>query len=133
MSSSPIKKTDEAQVRELIENWARAVRSHDLEGILRNHAPEMLLFDVPPPVQSKGIDAYRKSWDLFYRWFGDVGVFELSELAVTAGNDVAFAHSLLRCAGKDGKELAVRLTICCRKIDGEWTITHEHHSEPSSD
>jgi uncharacterized protein (TIGR02246 family) len=135
MSSSAIKTSDEAQIRDLIENWARAVRSQDIEGIMRHHAPEILMFDVPPPVQSKGIDAYRKTWDVFFRWFGGSGVFDLSELNVTAGDDVAFCTSLLRCAGRDAhgkaEELAVRLTVCCRKIDGQWMVTHEHHSVPS--
>jgi ketosteroid isomerase-like protein len=133
MSSSGIQKTAEAQVRELIENWAGAVRAQDLDGILKHHALDIVMFDVPPPVQSKGIDAYRKTWDVFYRWFGDAGVFDLSELTITAGEDVAFAHGLIRCAGGDANELAVRLTVGCRKIDGQWTVTHEHHSEPSSD
>jgi len=133
MSASEIRKTNEAQVRELIESWARAVRARDIDGILKNHAPEMLLFDVPLPVQSKGIEAYRQSWDVFFRWFSESGVFELSELTITAGDDVAFAHGLIRCAGSDANALTVRLTIGCRKIDGEWTIVHEHHSEPSSD
>jgi ketosteroid isomerase-like protein len=106
MSSSGIKKTEDTQVRELIENWARAVRAHDIDGILKHHAAEMVLFDVPPPVQSKGIDAYQKSWDLFFRWFGDAGVFDLSELTITAGDQVAFGHALIRCAGSDAKELA---------------------------
>jgi ketosteroid isomerase-like protein len=60
MSASEIRKTNEAQVRQLIESWARAVRARDIDGILKNHATEMLLFDVPPPVQSKGIEAYRR-------------------------------------------------------------------------
>jgi hypothetical protein len=29
------------------------------------------MFDVPPPMQSKGIEAYRKSWDLFFSWSDD--------------------------------------------------------------
>ena len=134
MTSSAIITTDESQIRDLIENWARAVRSRNIEAILKQHAPEILLFDVPPPVQSKGIDAYRRSWDVFYRWFGDAGIFELNELKVTAGSDIAFCTGLIRCAGSaSGKseELTVRLTVCYQKIDGQWIVVHEHHSEPS--
>jgi ketosteroid isomerase-like protein len=29
--------------------------------------------------------------------------------------------------------LYFRLTIGLRKIDGRWTITHEHHSVPALD
>jgi ketosteroid isomerase-like protein len=49
---------------------------------------------------------------------------------------VAFATALGRCAGVDqhGKREALefRLTIGFRKIDGQWRITHEHHSLPAA-
>lgn len=65
---------DEALIRNLVEDWARAVRSKNIEGILRYHSPNIVMFDVPPPFQSKGIKAYRKTWDLSFRvlirrWF----------------------------------------------------------------
>jgi uncharacterized protein (TIGR02246 family) len=136
MSMSNNKTTDEAQIRELIETWAKSVRAKDIDGIIANHAPDILLFDVPPPVQSQGINEYRKSWEQFFPWFGDSRIFEISELSITAGDDVAFCHGLIRCAGTetsgDKVTLVVRLTVCYCKIDGQWTVTHEHHSEPSA-
>ena len=54
MSASSNSTTDEAVIRELVENWARAVRAKDLDGILANHSPEILMFDVPLPAQSEG-------------------------------------------------------------------------------
>ena len=66
MSTSHNKSTDEAEIRNLVESWARAVRTKNLDGIMANHSPEILMFDVPPPVQSKGIDAYKKTWDVFF-------------------------------------------------------------------
>jgi len=135
MSASNNKRTDEAQIRELIETWAKSVRAKDIDGTMAHHAPDILLFDVPPPVQSRGVDEYRKSWERFFSWFGD-GVFEISELSITAGDDVAFCHGLIRCGGTetsgDKVELMVRLTVCYYKIDGQWTVMHEHHSEPST-
>ncbi len=65
MSANDNRKIDEGAIRDLVENWARAVRTKNLDGILSNHSPDMLMFDVPPPIQSKGIEAYRKTWDLF--------------------------------------------------------------------
>lgn len=135
MSVSNSKTTGEARIRERIEAWAKSVRARDIDGIMASHAPDILLFDVRPPVQSRGIDAYRKSWEQFFPWFGDSGIFDISELRVTAGNDVAFCHGLIRCNGtgtSGGKvELVVRLTVCYQKINGQWMVTHEHHSEPS--
>ena len=136
MNAANNRSTDEAQIRNLVEDWARAVRSKNIDGILANHSPEILMFDVPPPVQSKGMEAYKKTWDVFFAWFQDSGVFDISELNITAGDDVAFATALMRCAGTeangDKMELDFRLTICLRKIDERWTVMHEHHSVPAS-
>jgi ketosteroid isomerase-like protein len=64
MSTSHNKSTDEAEIRDLVESWARAVRTKNLDRIIANHSPEILMFDVPPPAQSKGIDAYKKMYSL---------------------------------------------------------------------
>jgi uncharacterized protein (TIGR02246 family) len=128
---------DEVAVRDLIEAWADAVRRKDYDGILRSHAADFVMFDVPPPFKSVGLDAYRKTWDLFFSWSSDPVRFEIQEINVTAGADVAFAFATMRCGapGSDGKAepLDFRLTICLRKIDGRWMIAHEHHSVPASD
>ena len=129
--------TDETAIRELVENWARAVRVKNLNGILANHSPDILMFDVPPPVQSKGIEAYKNTWDPFFSWSRDFGVFDFTEMNITAGNDVAFVAALMRCAGAEANgnkiELEFRLTIGLRKIGGQWIVMHEHHSIPASD
>lgn len=127
--------SNETEIRSLVENWAHAVRAQDLHGVLRQHADDILMFDVPLPVQLRGIDDYRDSWELFFRSVPKPIVFSLSELSITAGNNVAFAHGLIRCqADDDGRaeDLAIRLTVCLRKVDGDWTVTHEHHSEATA-
>jgi uncharacterized protein (TIGR02246 family) len=127
--------TNETQIRTIIDNWAQAVRAQDFDGALRHHSDDILLFDVPLPVQSRGIGEYRESWELFFRSVPKPIVFDLSELSITPGNDVAFAHGLIRCQTKDGGEpadLAIRLTVCLRKSDGQWMVVHEHHSEAAT-
>ncbi|HSZ73719.1 MAG TPA: SgcJ/EcaC family oxidoreductase [Rhizomicrobium sp.] len=126
---------DEIAIRDIIESWAAAVRRKDLAGILQNHSPDIVMFDVPPPFQSKGMEAYRKTWDLFYSWSDKSIPFDIAEMSITAGSDVAFVVATLHCAepGPDGehKALNFRLTIGLRKIDGQWIVTHEHHSVPA--
>jgi uncharacterized protein (TIGR02246 family) len=128
--------TQETAIRELVERWASAVRARDFDGILANHTADMLMFDVPPPLASKGIEAYRKTWDLFFSWADEPVVFDIKEMDVTAGNDVAFVTALMRCAGteKSGERLKLdfRLTIGLQKIGGQWMVLHEHHSIPAS-
>jgi ketosteroid isomerase-like protein len=135
MTTKNTRTNDEAQIRDLLEDWARAVRTKDLNGILANHSREILMFDVPLPLESKGIDAYRKTWDLFFSWSDDPIVFDFNKMDITAGNDVAFVTALMRCAGTEtnGKRIKLdfRLTIGLRKIGGQWIVTHEHHSIPA--
>jgi uncharacterized protein (TIGR02246 family) len=127
---------DEAAVRDLIETWADAVRRRDYAGILRSHSADFVMFDVPPPFKSVGLEAYRKTWDLFFSWSSGPVRFEIQEMNVTAGADVAFAFATMGCAGpgSDGrpKPLDFRLTMCLKKIDGRWIIAHEHHSVPAT-
>ena len=100
-----------------------------MKGALAHHAKDMVTFDVPLPLQSKGIEAYRRTWELFFDSNpGGKGSFELRELKIIVGDTVAFCHALL-IAGS-GKEPQGRLTIGLKKVRGKWIITHEHHSYP---
>jgi uncharacterized protein (TIGR02246 family) len=134
MATEKNKAADEAKIRQLIDGWAKALRAKDVNGIMSNYAADILLFDIAPPLQSKGADAYRKNWEeWFASWQGPIG-YEISDLSITAGGGVAFSHSLNRIHGKrtNGEEtdVWVRLTACRRKINGKWLITHEHVSVP---
>jgi uncharacterized protein (TIGR02246 family) len=130
--------TDEAAIRALITRWADAVHAGDLDTVLADHDPDIVMFDVPPPYDGlRGIDAYRDSWPPFFEWQRQGASFEIVELDVTAGDDVAFAHALLRCGKPEEFEAnpdnRLRLTIGLRKVNGRWVVTHEHHSFPSTD
>jgi uncharacterized protein (TIGR02246 family) len=125
--------SDEQQIRALIEAWAIAAHDGDLATVLADHAPDIVMFDVPPPDQGvRGIDAYRATWPPFFEWQASGAVFEIESLVVTAGTEVAFAYALLRCG--TAAELArdperrLRLTLGLRKAGGRWIIAHEHHS-----
>ena len=126
---------DVTQIRTLIEKWAKAVHIGDMEGVLADHAADIVMFDVPPPEDGvRGIDAYRETWPGFFEWQRTGAVFEIISLDVTVGQEVAYAYALLRCGTPE--ELAsdpdnrLRLTLGLRKEDGRWVVAHEHHSFP---
>jgi uncharacterized protein (TIGR02246 family) len=125
--------TDEEQIRDLVERWAAAVGDGDIGAVLADHAPDIVMFDVPPPEQGvRGLEAYRETWPGFFAWQAAGAVFEIEALEVTPGADVAFAFALLRCGtpadfDRDPTH-RLRLTIGLRKADGRWVVTHEHHS-----
>jgi ketosteroid isomerase-like protein len=93
------------------------------------------MFDVPLPFESKGIKAYRKTWDLFFSMQPGPIAFNIQRMDIVAGADVAFAAALMQCQeeGKNGEltKLNFRLTVGLRKIEGQWMILHEHHSVPA--
>jgi ketosteroid isomerase-like protein len=112
------------------------VCARELEAVLADHVDEMVMFDVPPPVELRGISSYRDSWPPFFKWLEDEGgAFEIARLDVTASETVAFATALLRCGTKASltkdSTPQLRLTVGLRKIDGAWKIAHEHHSFPA--
>ena len=124
---------DATRVRTLIERWAKAVHAGDLDAVLADHAADIVMFDVPPPEDGvRGIEAYRATWPPFFQWQRQGASFEIVSLDVTAGDDVAFAHALLRCGTpeelKQDPTRRLRLTIGLRKQHGRWAVTHEHHS-----
>lgn len=120
-------------VEKIINDWAAAVRTRNIDRMLSHHAREMLMFDFVGPPRIVGLDTYRRTWiEQFFPWHGGTGRFDLVDLKVTAGSDVAFATALLECAGtENGRPVAftLRLTICLEKRDSEWTVVHEQHSQ----
>lgn len=128
---------NKAQIQDLIEKWAKAVRDEDMDGVLAHHAKDIVMFDVPPPFQSKGIDAYKKTWGIFFSWAKESKIFNITELEITASDTVAFWHGIGHCAGTNAngekETFAFRLTVGLQKINEQWIITHEHHSLPSDE
>lgn len=114
----------EPAIREVIDKWAKAVRDSNMDGILDNHTPDILMYDAVPPFQSEGLELYKKTWELFFKYStGGDGSFNLKALKITAGDTVAFATATLHVFS-----IRVRLTLGLRNINGRWLIAHEHHS-----
>jgi uncharacterized protein (TIGR02246 family) len=132
-----MQRASESAIRALIEGWAAAVRAADLDGVLADHDDDIQMFDVPPPNEVRGIEAYRETWPPFFEWLKRGAVFEIVSLEVTAGSDVAFATVLLRCGTEDelrkDPDNRLRLTIGLRNENGRWVVAHEHHSFPARD
>ena len=67
----------------LVERWAEAVHSGDIDGVLADHAEDIVMFDVPPPHDGvRGIAAYRDTWPPFFEWQSRGARFEIRAFAV---------------------------------------------------
>ena len=121
METEKNKLNDEIQIQQLIDGWAKALRAKDIDGVMSHYAPDILVFDIAPPLQYSGADAYRKNWEgWFASWQGPIG-YEIRDLSITASVGVAFSHSLNRIHGKrtngEDTDVWVRVTACYRKMN----------------
>jgi ketosteroid isomerase-like protein len=126
--------TDEADIRQRIDKLAEAICTMNLEGVMSIYAPDIVSFDIVPPLQHVRAEAKRKNWaDAFAMYQHPLG-YEIHDLTITVGDDVAFGHSLNRITGtlKNGNrtDFWLRSTTCFRKIDGNWLIVHDQVSVP---
>jgi uncharacterized protein (TIGR02246 family) len=125
---------DEAKVGAVIDSWAKAIGAKDIDAVMAYYAEDIVTFDLAPPLQCTGTDALRKSFEAWFPSFRRPVGYEIRDLCVTTGDDLAFCRSLNRISGArtDGEEtnVWVRATVGLRKVDGKWLIVHAHSSVP---
>ncbi|WP_425220205.1 YybH family protein [Ralstonia solanacearum] len=125
---------DEAQLRALIQEWAEAVRAKDVNAVMRHYAPDVVVFDVMPPLFVKGAESYRRNWQDWFDVLEGPADFQCVDLHLVVGADLAccFSVNRLRARYRDGAkhDAQTRATVCWRKIDGRWLVVHEHASVP---
>lgn len=125
----------EAEIKAVLEARVAAVAAKNAEASVKDYAPDVVLFDLAPPLAqppSQAIDpAPAQQW--FATWDGPIAV-EVRDLVVRANGDLAFAFGLLHMSGKrtDGSDddFWSRTTICLERQGGAWRILHEHNSFP---
>lgn len=134
MAAATSKAPSEAQIRGIVEAWAKAVRAQDINAMLSNYAPDIVSFDAVTKLHIIGLDAVRRRTEEWVSSFQAPIGYEIRDLSIAAGDDVAFSHSLNRISGTmtDGEkvDMWIRVTVCFRKIDSKWLVTHEHVSVP---
>ena len=124
----------EAQIRLQINQIAEGIRAQDLEGLERLYTADVVSFDVEPPLQHVGVAAKMKNWSNVFTFFQDA-TYEVRDLDLTVGDDVAFGHCFGRLSGtlRNGTATSgmwVRATFCFQRVDGNWLIAHDQVSVP---
>lgn len=125
----------EKEIRKIINDFHAAVLARDVDKIMSFYSTDIVAFDMIPPLQYTGKAAYRKSWE---KAFEDSKEdknpgYDLHNLNITVGDDVAFCYELNHCFGTHNGEqmdMWMRGTHCFKKINGKWLIVHEQFSIP---
>jgi uncharacterized protein (TIGR02246 family) len=136
MPAARTSQNDEAEIRQLLDRWAKAARTKDLAGIMSLYEPgeELVAYDIVPPLQYTGYEAYKKDYQEFLDQFQGGIEVEYRGLKIITGDNIAFSRGLERMSGrlKGGEKFDtwVRFTECYRKHDGHWLAIHDHISVP---
>ncbi len=104
----------------------------DIKGILSCYAPGARIFDMAPPLESRGLDA-----DTAAAWHDawiEPPQFDARNVDIMVEGSLAFMIGVHRIRGtkKTGEciDQWFRVTTCFQKIDGQWLIIHDHSSVP---
>ena len=124
----------EAAVRSRLDEIIEGLRAKDLAALRRVYAPDVVSFDVEPPLRHVGIDAKLKNWAKVFAIFEKVD-YELRDLAVAVSGELAVGHGFGRVGGtlRNGDAVTgmwVRVTFVFRKAGGAWLIVHDQASVP---
>lgn len=127
---------DAAAIRALEDKFAAAFNAGDVDAMMKNYVSDqsLVVFDVVPPRQHLGADAYRKAWVGFFAHFRGTPKIAITDLGITVDGNLGFSHSIQHVMGTDAQghpiDRTVRVTDGYRKIGGNWLITLEHVSVP---
>ena len=124
----------EGEVRTLLDRRSEAIWARDIDGLISCYSPDIVYFDIVPPLQYVGHAALQ---DRFLNWFdgfdGPIGQ-ELHELRILVSGEIAVASMLIRASGtvKNGPDVErwVRTTSACQESMNRLLISHEHVSLP---
>ena len=124
----------ESEVRALFDSQFDAIRAKDLDRLMALYSPDIVYFDVVPPLQYAEYAALRGR---FSEWFDGVQGpidMQMRDLNISTSGEIAVAHWLSRASGTltNGREVGswVRATSCCQRSNRRWLVTHEHISLP---
>jgi len=124
----------ESEVRALFDSQSEAIRAKNVDQLMSVYSPDIVYFDVVPPLQYAGSEALRGRFSQWFDGYEGSVRMEIRDLQVSASDDIAVAHWMSRVSGtlKNGREVGswVRATSCCQRSPHGWLITHEHISIP---
>jgi uncharacterized protein (TIGR02246 family) len=127
-------KSDEAAIKALYNKFNDAFNKKDVDGIMSVYAPDVFVFDVIPPREYSGWDAYKKDWQGLFANFTGPFTNAVTDLNITVVGPVAYAHYIDdgTMTATDGTKthMVVRSTDVWRKQNGKWLIVQEHNSVP---
>lgn len=127
---------EQDEVRRFLNDYARAVRSGDVEKIISFYEADFVAYDMMAPLEFRDLQTYKtESWEkCFTRVFRFPVAYEYYRQTIEVSGDMAYAHGLVHMVGTmlSGKEVKswMRNTTGMKRTLTGWRIVHEHNSVP---
>ena len=84
----------EALIRQRVADMVKALNAKDIDGVIAFFAPNLVSFDLTPPLRYVGADNKRRAWQEAFATFTGPFTYEVSDLTVTTHGELAVVHSL---------------------------------------
>lgn len=125
---------DEARIRQLHDEFEAAIKAKDLDRIMAQYAQDVVAFDAVGALQFSGVPEYHAHWKRCFEFCQGEGFFEVHDLHIEVGGDLAYGRMLNHCGGTNEQGQLqtawMRGSRVWRRQDGEWRVVHEHFSMP---
>ncbi|HYF36443.1 MAG TPA: nuclear transport factor 2 family protein, partial [Prosthecobacter sp.] len=109
----------------MIHSFATSVRLKDVEAMLSHCTPDLIVFDLVPPLRHEGLAAVREVWTKAVSSFQAPLDFEMKHLKIFVEGRIAFARSVNRFGGKrlqgGQNDMLSCMTLGLRKIGRDWS------------
>ncbi|HET9419476.1 MAG TPA: nuclear transport factor 2 family protein [Chthoniobacterales bacterium] len=135
-SAKPVRETAaESDIRKWLDDWTKAFARKDVDAVIALYADDVIAYDVVPPLQYVGKEAYRADYQQFFGQYQSDLHVEVRDLHIGVRGDFAYAAGLELIGGtlKNGQksDVWVRFTSLFRKVKGRWLDFHDHVSVPA--
>ncbi len=125
----------EAEIRHWMDDFKRAFEARDTKAVMALYAPDVLVYDIVPPLQYSGTAAYTKDWETYFAGYKGRLTLESRDCRISASGDLAIFTCLEHTTGTltDGKPVSIwlRNTTALRRVNGRWLDFHDHVSVPA--
>lgn len=124
----------QAEVQQWITDFTHAFEAKDTKAVMTLYTPDVLAYDVVPPLQYSGSDAYGKDFAAFFSQYNGPLTLEIRDPRISVDGDLAIITCLERVSGTltNGQQTSTwfRTTAGLRRVNGHWLDFHDHVSVP---
>jgi len=127
--------SSETEIRQWMADFKQAFEAKDTKAVMALYTPDVLAYDIVPPLQYVGSDAYGKDYDTYFSQYKGPLTLEYHDCHISTSGDLAVVTCLERNTGTltNGTPVAIWLrdTTALRRVNGRWLDFHDHVSVPT--